>query len=51
MIYSFLFLICSLLVNIWNALASPPIWKLIMYNAVLIFAFAKGIISEEMKNR
>ena len=51
MIYSFLFLIAAILVNIWNAVASPPSWMLIMYYAVLIFTLAKSLISEAMKNK
>lgn len=46
MIYSFLFLIAAILVNIWNAVASPPVWMLIMYYAVLIFALAVSFVAE-----
>ena len=49
MICTFLFLIGGVLVNIWNAVASPPLWMLVMWYAVFIFALAANAISEVMK--
>lgn len=51
MIYSFLFLIAAILVNIWNAVASPSIWLVIAYYAALIFALAVSFVTEVRKKR
>lgn len=51
MIYSFLFLIAAILVNIWNAVASPSIWLVIMYYVVLIFTLAVSFVAEVRKKR
>lgn len=51
MIYSFLFLIAAILVNIWNAVASPPLLLIILYYAVLIFALAASFVAEVRKKR
>lgn len=50
MIYSFLFLIGAVLVNIWNAVASPPLFLVILYYAVLIFALVASFLAEVRKH-